>query len=146
VTLNIGRDLLYHETHYGLYWKVLAAFGIICNLQVTCPLVTFAIRDMTAKIINIHPSEGNQRLIVMAILCTVTPIALTLSGNFATVCSLIGSFATIANSVLLPMIFYHSVHAGKIGVGKMVLHSVIVLIAVAATLVGIYANFSALLA
>jgi hypothetical protein len=143
VTLNIGRDLLYRDTHYGLYWKVLAAFGIICNLQVTCPLVTFAIRDMTAKIINIHPSEGNQRLIVVTILCTVTHIAL--SGDLTTVYSLIGSFTTIANSVLLPMIFYHGVHAGKISVGKMVLHSVIALIALETTLVGIYANFSVLL-
>lgn len=143
--MNIGRDLQYHDTPHGIYWKVIAALGIICNLQVTCPIVTFALRDMAAKIIDFEQTKLNQRVTVVAILVTVTPVALLLSGHFPAVCSLIGSFATIANSVLLPMLFYHTVHSGDVPLPTLVLHGAIVVVALAATCVGMYANFGTLL-
>ena len=146
VTLNIGKDLAHHDTIYGVYWKVSAALGIICNLQVTCPLVTFAIRDMVVKICDLDSTvEVNQRIVVICILVVITPIALTLSGNFAAVCSLIGSLATIANSVLLPMLFYHTVHAAEENSGLLTLHATILVVAICSTLIGIYANFSSIL-
>ena len=142
VTMNIGKDLLYRTTPCGFYLKVAAALGIVCNLQVTCPLLTFAIRDMAHKIFSIDATEHAQRWTVFFILLCVTPVALSLSGNFASLCSIIGSFATVANSVILPMVFYHSVHTGKVSAGTTVLHGLIMLLAVTAAVVGMYANFS----
>ena len=139
--MNIGKDLWYRDTKHGFYLKMSAAFGIICNLQVTCPLVTFAIRDMALKIGSIDATEHTQRWTVLFILLAVTPIALTLRGNFAALCSLIGSFATIANSVVLPLVFFHTMFAGRIDLRTSALHGVIMVVAVAAALVGIYANF-----
>lgn len=145
MTINIGQDLAHHDTKYGVYWKISAALGIICNLQVTCPIVTFAIRDLVVKLADIDgSSEFNQRAVVIGILTVITPIALTLSGDFAEVCSLIGSLATIANSVLLPMIFYHTMHVGEVSTGVIALHGLVLLIAISSTLVGIYANFSSI--
>ena len=35
---------------YGTGLKVAAAAGIVLNLQVTCPLITFSLRDLCAKV------------------------------------------------------------------------------------------------
>lgn len=140
--MNIGRDLWLRDTKHGFYLKMSAAFGIICNLQVTCPLVTFAIRDMALKVCSIDDAtEQTQRWTVLFILLAVTPIALTLSGDFAALCSLIGSFATIANSVVLPVVFYHTMFVDRIDFRTNVLHGIILTIAGLSALVGICANF-----
>jgi hypothetical protein len=164
--MNIGRDLHYHDTTYGVYWKVLAAFGILSNLQVTSPIVTFALRDMISKVLMLDATVMNQRLIVVAVLAVLTPVAVLLRGNFAAVCSLIGSVAVIANSILLPVVFYHTVHRSSAGsdgtsngvstsgigaVGHAVsvrvwwLHGLILVVAVTSTVLGIYANFKQIL-
>lgn len=143
--MNIGKDLLYRDTKHGFYLKMSAAFGIICNLQVTCPLVTFAIRDMALKIGSIDATEHTQRWTVLFILLAVTPLALTLSGDFAALCSLIGSFATIANSVVLPLLFYHTMCGDRTDLRTNVLHGVIMVVALTAAPVGMYANFRKLL-
>lgn len=114
---------------------------IFLFLQVTCPLLTFAIRDMALKMFNIDPTEHAQRWLVLFILLCVTPVALCLSGNFAALCSVIGSFATVTNSIILPVVFYHSVHTGQVGVGVSIAHGVIMVLAVASAVVGMYANF-----
>ena len=107
----------------------------------TCPLLTFAIRDMALKIFSIDVSENTQRWLVLFILACVTPVALCLSGNFAALCSVIGSFATVTTSIILPVVFYHSVHTGQVKAGVSIAHGVIMLFAVTAAVVGMYANF-----
>jgi len=137
--MNIGKDLAYRTTQYGFYLKIAAALGIVCNLQVTCPLLTFAIRDMTFKIFNIGTAE-HEKWVVVCILACVTPVAVCLSGNFAALCSVIGSFATVANSIVLPMVFYHTVHT-DVSMSTTVMHGIVLVLAVVSAVVGMYANF-----
>ena len=51
ISLNIGRDFFGHEATNGVFLRSLAAIGIVFNIQVTCPLLTFPIRDILAAII-----------------------------------------------------------------------------------------------
>lgn len=51
VTLNIGRDLTgtYFLPH-GKALRLLAAVGVVCNLSVSCPLVTLPLRDAVLRL------------------------------------------------------------------------------------------------
>ena len=51
ISLNIGRDFFGHEAVNGVFLRSLAAIGIVFNIQVTCPLLTFPIRDILSAII-----------------------------------------------------------------------------------------------
>jgi len=48
VSLNIGHDLTGQDMQNGTLLRWLSAVGIIFNIQVTCPLLTFPIRDIMA--------------------------------------------------------------------------------------------------
>ena len=48
VSLNIGHDLMGQDMQNGAFLRWLSAIGILFNIQVTCPLLTFPIRDILA--------------------------------------------------------------------------------------------------
>jgi hypothetical protein len=50
VSINIGRDFYGQNLPDGALLRLIAAVGIICNIQVTCPLLTFPIRDIVAAV------------------------------------------------------------------------------------------------
>jgi hypothetical protein len=52
VTKNIGRDYLGIDLPSGAALRVMAALGIIFNIQVTCPLITLPIRDILANTVD----------------------------------------------------------------------------------------------
>jgi hypothetical protein len=144
VTLNIGRDLQYVDLANGYALKVAAALGICCNLQVTCPLITFAIRDMGFKFLSISDETASMRtkmLAVLGIVLTALVLSITLSSSFAMLCSLIGALVGITNSIIFPIVFYHAVHSSEhTNLATWALHACILVIALSAASTGVYSD------
>jgi len=67
-----------------------------------------------------------------------------LDGSFAYVCGLIGSCATVFDSIILPVMFYNVVHRyhHHNHYGTYWLHAAILLVAVTSAFTGIYSNIS----
>jgi hypothetical protein len=98
-----------------------STFALFILLQVTCPLLTFALRDLCAKIMGISnddnwatrstglSSNSTRALLAFALIGTAMLLAINLSESFAPLCSFIGSVTTTANSIVLPIAFYHGV-------------------------------------
>ena len=141
VTKNIGKNLHFENTPHGAVWRILAPLGIACNIQVTCPLVVLAVRDMAVKLLDLESTASNQRYLSVFLLMVVTPVACSMSSAFPAVCGFIGSFATIFSSILLPMLFYHTVYRGRIALSTTIIHTTILIITLTVTAVGMYANF-----
>lgn len=60
MTLNIGRDLTgqYFLPH-GKALRLLAAVGVVCNLSVSCPLVTLPLRDAVLRLLCSDPNNNS---------------------------------------------------------------------------------------
>eukprot|EP01038_Epipyxis_sp_PR26KG_P008066 gene8066-10928_t len=109
ITLNIGRNYLFEDLKGGPLLRTLSAVGIIFNLQVTCPLITFPVRDMLLKMCDLQPAPISiERVVACLVVVVASILALSFSKHFAAMCGLIGSFTTTTNSVVLPILFYHS--------------------------------------
>lgn len=52
VSLNIGNDFFGKNLKNGNTLRIIAALGIIFNVQVSCPLITFPIRDMLYTVLS----------------------------------------------------------------------------------------------
>lgn len=120
--------------------KIVAALGIVFNLQVTCPLVTFALRDLTLQIIDINPTLTNKHVTSTVLTVCSFLVSCMLSGHFATVCSLVGSLATSTNSITLPIIFYHALYHGPISATRKIFHLVMFIFAISSALCGVMSN------
>lgn len=143
VTLNIGRDLLLHDLPQGNMLRIMAALGVVSNLQVTCPLVTIPLVDVLLKSFHAEVSIRNQRITSIAVILVTTYLALSLDNHFASVCSLIGAFATFTNSIILPLIFYHTVH-GDCSKERMVFHAIIFVVSLLCAGAGIFSSTCAI--
>lgn len=114
VTLNIGRGFHGEDFEDGESLRVLSALGIVFNLQVTCPLVIYPLRDLLLKVISVQEETRNTQnrnmhkfMMSCIIILISTTLAVTMRGHFAVFCSLIGSITTTLNSIVLPICFYH---------------------------------------
>jgi hypothetical protein len=141
VTINIGRDLMGKDLPHGWAARVVASLGIICNLQVTCPLVTFALRDLVLQLIgHQNPSHSHRQIASTATTCVAFCLAYLLRNNFASVCSLVGSLAISINSLVLPIFFYHSIYAGTITFSRKIAHICIAVFALLCAVCGVVSN------
>ena len=113
----------------------------------TCPLVTFPVRDMLLKACSLdceNTSLNLQRISALIIVFCAFICAYYLDGSFAYVCGLIGSCATVFDSIILPVIFYNVVHQYHHHHHHVTywLHVAILIIAVTSAFVGIYSNIA----
>lgn len=151
MTLNIGRSLDLKDIPIsGAYLKIAAAAGITANLQVTCPLVLFPVRDIILRMTKSSQtnndggsSYGSSQLIISIVIISVSlTLALLFEYHFAAVCGLIGSICTTVNSVLFPVLFYHSIHKREsIPTSRFWLHGIVVAIALSAAIAGVWSDF-----
>ena len=113
----------------------------------TCPLVTFPVRDMLLKACSLDSENTSltlQRISALLIVFCAFICAYYLDGSFAYVCGLIGSCATVFDSIILPVIFYnvvHQYHHHQYN-GTYWLHVAILIIAITSAFVGIYSNIA----
>ena len=140
MTLNIGRDLSYHDMNHSNLLRVMAALGVICNLQVTCPLICIPIRDIVKKVLHIEADAAKDRMISVSIVAAATLFAILFYDHFASVCSLIGSFGTIFNSIILPLVFYHCTVSEPTPIATRIFHLLLFLVAIVSASIGIYTN------
>lgn len=117
ITENIGLDYNNDNVSHGNILRVVAAIGIIFNLQFTCPLVTFPLRHMASQVLNsidcVEKSScahTNEKFLSFGIIALATAIAMVLRNNLGAVITLIGSICTITNSIFLPIAFFHFLH------------------------------------
>ena len=144
VTLNIGKELQLNPLPYAYYLNVLSALGVVSNLQVTSPLLVFAVRDVFIKFTESTAANSPQKFTVGIVVIAMLA-ALTLRHDFAAVCAMIGSVATITNSIILPISFYHAVHKGEYAATKKILHLLFLGIAVMFATSGFWAESSSIL-
>jgi hypothetical protein len=94
---------------------------LLIDFQATCPLIVITITDMIMTTFGSSvpspdsssvpsPSGGVQKYVFLFLCVSALIVALFLREDFLEVCGLIGSFATIASSIFLPIAFYHSFH------------------------------------
>lgn len=140
ITLNIGRDFANNMLSNGVALKVAASLGICCNLQVTCPLITFALRDLALQLSSFELTQENKHKSAVLMTLTSLAISLILRNSFASVCSLMGSIAITTNSIILPVAFFHMVYQGEISSTKKSFHVLIVVFACACALGGVVSN------
>eukprot|EP01031_Cornospumella_fuschlensis_P033711 gene33711-40785_t len=112
VTLNIGKDLGLHPLPSAPLLRLFATLGVVSNLQVTSPLVVFALRDVVSKSTLCLSSQHSGMIVTLCIPIVAMVCALGLSDDFSAVCGFIGSVTTTMNSAILPMVFFHAVHKG----------------------------------
>jgi vesicular inhibitory amino acid transporter len=117
ITENIGLDYNNDSVSNGDALRVIAAIGIIFNLQFTCPLVTFPLRHMAAQVLNsidcVKSSSckhSYEKFLSFGIIAVATTIAVVLRNHLGAVITLIGSICTITNSIFLPIAFFHFLH------------------------------------
>lgn len=136
VTLNIGMDLQFHELPHSSALMVMCALGVLCNLQATCPLLVFALEDVLVKMAGKHAQPSQLRACGSAVVIFAAVLAWSLSAHFVAICGLIGSFATMTNSVLMPICFYHAVMEGNYPLQKKLLHAGLLVIALLCSVSG----------
>jgi hypothetical protein len=144
--------------------SMLASLGLVFNIQVslpvtiphslssllqaTCPLIVITITDMimtTFGSFNPAPVEPHmpsgpspQKYVFLALCVSAMIVALFLREDFLEVCGLIGSFATIASSIFLPIAFYHRLHPlAETSSATIALHLLLTVLALCAMFVGL---------
>jgi len=136
ITENIGLDLDGHEMVLASNMRLVAAVGLVFNIQATCPIVVLTIADLYTNALGRKHRRGP--FVMMLIVLSAALIALFLRPYFSEVVGLVGSLATITTSVFLPIAFYHSLHKkGDIPLKETVFHVVLVLVASCAMFVGV---------
>lgn len=153
VTLNIGWDTQKHHLPKGHFLRFTAAIGVVCNLLVTCPLVTMPVADtfnsmsrcfarsnvlLSAE--DIGGTQGKLATVVTSAAITIVAAALALSlgkSQFAPACGLIGAVASFTDSLLLPVLFYHSLIPRGHSNQTIALHVVLVIVGLACFVSGI---------
>lgn len=138
VTENIGRSLGGTELPNGTLLRLLAAIGIVCNLQVTAPIILFTLRDLLHSALNQRHSPASEVVASTVVLFLATVLSLFLRDAFAFVCGLVGSLTTMTNSVVLPIFFFHKVcgRTRPIPLAVTVLHGFILAFAALAAISG----------
>ena len=134
----------------------------------TCPLVCLPVRDMLAHAVaglarrsspapKASPTGPADTLSVpsplpsrpLQLVCTAVTVlavycaALACRDHFANVAALVGDVLTVVNSLVLPILFYHSL-VRAVGVARGVAHVGILAVAVAVACVGAAGNVCAL--
>jgi hypothetical protein len=94
---------------------------IICVFQLSN---YFLLGEVGLPITVGHKSVARFGVIVVAMV-----VALNFDEHFASACSLVGSISTFTNSVILPLIFYHTVLGDNCSTSKKYLHISMLLIA-----------------
>jgi hypothetical protein len=134
----VGKDLQQRLLPSALALTVMASLGVVSNLQVTSPLLLVALRDVLLKALGADPSQLlQQRLCTTAIVLLAAGGAWSLSKDFAAVCGLVGSFATIVNSIVMPICFYHSAMQGRYPAHRKAAHAALLAMALLCALAGI---------
>ncbi len=144
ITENIGLDYHDENVSHGNILRVIAAIGIIFNLQFTCPLVTFPLRHMAAQVLNsidcIEKSScvhSYEKFLSFGIIASATAIAMVLRNNLGAVITLIGSICTITNSIFLPIAFFHFLHPmNLVSPFRYAAHIIITILAVIIVFIG----------
>jgi solute carrier family 32 (vesicular inhibitory amino acid transporter) len=133
VTLNIGRTLDNDEdTRYGSMLRSLVGLGIISNLQVTIPLVSYPLRELAMKSFALNSfarSYGDIDVMVViawsAILISAV-CAIVLRNQLSAVCGFIGSIVTTLNSIILPIIFYQQLSPVQLSYRRRFMHLLLI--------------------
>lgn len=119
------------ELKNAAFLRILAALGVISNLQVTCPLLTIPLRDVLLKVTAMEPKRSNQLYMASLVIALAAMLAISLEGHFASACSLIGAVCTFTDSIILPIVFYHQILPKDSHNFKIFLwHSIVMVIAI----------------
>lgn len=155
VTVNIGSDLNGDPLSNAESLKIIAALGLICNIQATCPIMVITISEMVNSVLNSshdalpsHEEQGKavSNKIILTVSISALLIALFLREYFLQVCGIVGAFATITSSIFLPIIFYHKLYGRihPISYPRSVLHVFIVCLAFVAMFFGVTSSVCAI--
>jgi len=111
--------------HYLLSLYCLTQIPFFC-VQVTCPLLTYPLRNLVLKVLRCDITQkhifqviniSTEGFIAWVLVLSASFLAMMFRNHVSAVCGFIGSFVTTINSIILPIIFYHSLCPGKIPLG-----------------------------
>jgi amino acid permease len=140
ITKNFGYNSHKIDLPFGVVERCLAALGIAFNMQITIPLILFTLKDLVMSISS--GAAASRRSLISFLLCLGCMLAaMGLHSNFASLCSLVGSFCTSLNSVCLPVVFYHKLHKGNVSATRTAIHAMMLAFVITASALGITSSF-----
>jgi amino acid permease len=141
VTLDIGRSISGDPLIGASALQLMAAFSIVVNLQVTCPLVIFPLRGMVNSILSSTCKNGAHDTVALSTVIVVIIAVLTATvfeNSFASICAVCGMAGTTINSLVLPIYFYHQVCEDKISPRERILHFTMLTVGLCCSAIGLY--------